>query len=145
MQGLPGVPSYAELSSRAQEVEILGVTLALCSLDDLKARMATASGTRAHGHRRLRSRPPPAAPARRAARVARGGAGIALALAIGIAAGRFAWGLFADGHGIVNEPLVPVAAIVAIVPATVAVALLSALLPARTAAHTSPASALRAE
>lgn len=46
VQGLPGVPSYAELSARAQEAEIVGVSLALCSLDDLKAMKRAAGRTR---------------------------------------------------------------------------------------------------
>jgi predicted nucleotidyltransferase len=46
VQGLPGVPSYSELKSRAQEVEILGVRLALCSLDDLRAMKRAAGRTR---------------------------------------------------------------------------------------------------
>jgi predicted nucleotidyltransferase len=46
VQGLPGVPSYSELRSRAQEVEILGVRLALCSLDDLRAMKRAAGRTR---------------------------------------------------------------------------------------------------
>jgi predicted nucleotidyltransferase len=36
VQGLPGVPSYEVLRSRARETEILGVTVAVCSLEDLK-------------------------------------------------------------------------------------------------------------
>jgi predicted nucleotidyltransferase len=43
VQGLDGVPTYEELRSRAREAEILGVTVALCSLDDLKA-MKRAAG-----------------------------------------------------------------------------------------------------
>lgn len=46
VQGLPGVPSYSELRLRAQEVEILGVRLALCSLDDLRAMKRAAGRTR---------------------------------------------------------------------------------------------------
>ena len=46
VQGLPGVPSYSELRSRAQEVEILGVRLALCSLDDLVSMKRAAGRTR---------------------------------------------------------------------------------------------------
>lgn len=43
VQGLDGVPSYEELRSRASETEILGVTVAVCSLADLK-RMKRAAG-----------------------------------------------------------------------------------------------------
>lgn len=46
VQGLDGVPSYAELCSRAVEAEILGVTVAVCSIDDLKAMKRAAGRTR---------------------------------------------------------------------------------------------------
>ncbi len=46
VQGLDGVPSYEELRSRATKVEILGVTVAVCSLDDLKAMKRAAGRTR---------------------------------------------------------------------------------------------------
>jgi hypothetical protein len=37
------VPGYEELRSRATETEVLGVTVAICSLEDLKA-MKRAAG-----------------------------------------------------------------------------------------------------
>jgi hypothetical protein len=43
VQGFPGVPSYAELRSRAVEVEAMTGTVAVCSLDDLCA-MKRAAG-----------------------------------------------------------------------------------------------------
>lgn len=43
VQGLEGVPSFAELKSRALEADILGVTVWICSLEDLRA-MKKASG-----------------------------------------------------------------------------------------------------
>lgn len=46
VQGLDGVPSYKELRLRAAESEILGVTVAVCSLDDLKAMKRAAGPTR---------------------------------------------------------------------------------------------------
>jgi predicted nucleotidyltransferase len=46
VQGLEGVPSYEELRSRASETEILGVTVAVCSIDDLKAMKRAAGRTR---------------------------------------------------------------------------------------------------
>lgn len=46
VQGLDGVPSYNELRSRAEEAEILGVTVAVCSLEDLKAMKRAAGRTR---------------------------------------------------------------------------------------------------
>jgi hypothetical protein len=44
-RGKPGSDS-AELRSRATESEILGVTVAVCSLDDLKAMKRAAGRTR---------------------------------------------------------------------------------------------------
>jgi predicted nucleotidyltransferase len=46
VQGLEGVPSYAELRSRASEAEVLGVNVAVCSLDDLRAMKRAAGRTR---------------------------------------------------------------------------------------------------
>jgi predicted nucleotidyltransferase len=46
VQGLPGVPSYSELSSRAASVEILGVKVAVCSLEDLRTMKRAAGRTR---------------------------------------------------------------------------------------------------
>lgn len=46
VQGLDGVPSYEELRPRAIEAEILGVSVAVCSVDDLKAMKRAAGRTR---------------------------------------------------------------------------------------------------
>ena len=46
VQGLDGIPSYEELRSRASEAEILGVTVAVCSFEDLKAMKRAAGRTR---------------------------------------------------------------------------------------------------
>ncbi|HEV2790039.1 MAG TPA: hypothetical protein VGV69_01910 [Solirubrobacterales bacterium] len=46
VQGLDGVPSYEELRSGAIEAEILGVAVAVCSKDDLKAMKRAAGRTR---------------------------------------------------------------------------------------------------
>lgn len=46
VQGLDGVPSYEELRSRATEAKILGVTVAVCSIEDLKAMKRAAGRTR---------------------------------------------------------------------------------------------------
>jgi predicted nucleotidyltransferase len=46
VQGLEGVPSYEELRPRAEEAEILGVTVAVCSLEDLKTMKRAAGRTR---------------------------------------------------------------------------------------------------
>lgn len=46
IQGLPGVPSHADLQSRSTMVEILGAWVAVCSLDDLRAMKRAAGRTR---------------------------------------------------------------------------------------------------
>lgn len=46
VQGLDGVPGYEELRARSGEAEILGVTVAVCSLDDLKTMKRAAGRTR---------------------------------------------------------------------------------------------------
>lgn len=46
VQGLDGIPSYKELQSRASEAEILGVTVSVCSVEDLKAMKRAAGRTR---------------------------------------------------------------------------------------------------
>lgn len=43
VQGLDGVPSYEELRSRASEAEVLGISVAVCSVEDLRA-MKQAAG-----------------------------------------------------------------------------------------------------
>jgi predicted nucleotidyltransferase len=43
VQGLDGVPSFAELRSRASDAEVLGVNVAVCSVEDLRA-MKRAAG-----------------------------------------------------------------------------------------------------
>lgn len=46
IQGLDGIPPYAELRARAVEVEIGGVRVAVCSLEDLRAMKRAAGRTR---------------------------------------------------------------------------------------------------
>ncbi|MDX6601527.1 MAG: hypothetical protein QOF13_729 [Solirubrobacterales bacterium] len=46
VQGLKGVPIYDELKARATEAEVLGVDVAVCSLEDLKAMKRAAGRTR---------------------------------------------------------------------------------------------------
>ncbi|HVL03949.1 MAG TPA: FtsX-like permease family protein, partial [Acidimicrobiales bacterium] len=70
---------------------------------------------------------------------------LAVGLPLGVAAGRWAWSLLANGLGIPPEPVIPVLAVVVTVPAVVGVANLAAALPARRAGHVRPAIALRAE
>lgn len=42
VQGLDGVPSFEELRSRASDAEVLGVNVAVCSVEDLRAMKRTA-------------------------------------------------------------------------------------------------------
>lgn len=46
VQGLDGIPSYEDLRNRAVEAEILGVTVAVCSIEDLKAMKRAAGRSR---------------------------------------------------------------------------------------------------
>jgi len=46
VQGLDGIPSYDELRGRSTETEILGIKVAVCSIDDLKAMKRAAGRTR---------------------------------------------------------------------------------------------------
>jgi predicted nucleotidyltransferase len=46
VQGLSGVPAYEDLRERAEDVEIMGVTIAVCSLADLVAMKRAAGRTR---------------------------------------------------------------------------------------------------
>jgi len=46
VQGLDGVPSYEDLRSGSSEVEILGVNVPVCSLEDLKRMKRAAARTR---------------------------------------------------------------------------------------------------
>jgi predicted nucleotidyltransferase len=46
VQGLDGVPSYEQLRSRAAEADLLGVTVSISSVEDLKAMKRAAGRTR---------------------------------------------------------------------------------------------------
>ena len=46
VQGLDGVPSYEDLRDRSTEAEVLGVTVAVCSVEDLRAMKHAAGRTR---------------------------------------------------------------------------------------------------
>ena len=66
-------------------------------------------------------------------------------LPLGVAAGRWAWTLLAEGLGIPPEPVTPLVALALAVPAVLVVANLVAALPARSAGRIRPALALRSE
>jgi predicted nucleotidyltransferase len=46
VQGLDGIPPYDELHARSTKTEILGVEVAVCSIEDLKAMKRAAGRTR---------------------------------------------------------------------------------------------------
>lgn len=46
VQGLDGIPSYEELQARATKADILGVAVAVCSIEDLRAMKQAAGRTR---------------------------------------------------------------------------------------------------
>ncbi len=46
VQGLDGIPAYDELSSRSTKAEILGIEVAVCSIEDLKSMKRAAGRTR---------------------------------------------------------------------------------------------------
>ena len=71
--------------------------------------------------------------------------GLLAGLPLGVGIGRFAWNLFAEDLGVVPEPVAPVLPGLLIIPATLLLANLVALLPARIAAGTRSAVVLRAE
>ena len=71
--------------------------------------------------------------------------GLLLGLPLGVGIGRFAWNLFAEELGVVPEAVVPIWPAVLVVPATLLLANLVALVPGRIAAGTRPALVLRAE
>jgi ABC-type lipoprotein release transport system permease subunit len=70
---------------------------------------------------------------------------LAIGLPVGVATGRWIWTLFATRIYTLPEPVVPLRAVLVLIPATVLVANLVAALPARAAAATRPAVVLRSE
>ena len=70
---------------------------------------------------------------------------VAIGLPLGAAAGRLAWGAFADHLGAVSDPVTPSLALFVTVPATVLVANLIAAAPAAIAGRMRPALVLRTE
>jgi ABC-type lipoprotein release transport system permease subunit len=64
---------------------------------------------------------------------------------LGLAAGRWGWRLFAEELGVVPESVVPVLAVLLVIPAAIVAANAIAALPGWIAARTRPALVLRAE
>ncbi len=71
--------------------------------------------------------------------------GLVVGLPLGVAAGRWAWYLFAEQIEVVPEPVTPIPLVPLVVPAAVLLANLVAALPAWSAAQTRAAAVLRAE
>ena len=71
--------------------------------------------------------------------------GLVVGLPIGIIAGRLAWHRIADGLGVSNVATLPTLALLLAIPAVLALVNLLAFFPARSAANTRPAVALRSE
>jgi hypothetical protein len=71
--------------------------------------------------------------------------GLIVGLPAGLALGTIVWRLIADGLGVSTTPSIPTLAVVLVIPAVVVLVNLIAYLPARSAARTQPAVALRAE
>ncbi len=71
--------------------------------------------------------------------------GLVVGIPLGLVAGVLAWRLVADGLGVSTAATVPMLGLVLIVPAAILLANLVAAVPARWAARTQPAVALRTE
>jgi putative ABC transport system permease protein len=71
--------------------------------------------------------------------------GLAVGIPLGVAAGRWAWYLFAEQIEVVPEPVTPIPLVLLVIPAAVLLANVVAALPAWSAAQTRAAIALRAE
>ena len=71
--------------------------------------------------------------------------GLAVGIPLGIVLGRWAWALVARGVGVLDDPAVPLVALLVLPPAALLVANLTATAPAWRAASLSPAAVLRSE
>jgi len=71
--------------------------------------------------------------------------GLVVGIPIGIVVGRVVWRLVADSLGVENRATIPALALALTVPCALAIVNLVAFLPARAAAQTRPAVALRSE
>ena len=72
-------------------------------------------------------------------------AGTLIGLPLGVAAGRAGWRLFADLQGVPSDPTTPALALLLLIPATLLVANLTAVVPAWLAARTQATATLRAQ
>jgi ABC-type antimicrobial peptide transport system permease subunit len=72
-------------------------------------------------------------------------ASLVAGIPVGLAAGRWAWLVFADQLGFVPEAVVPMVGVLLTIPSALVIANVIAALPARAAARTKAAAILRAE
>jgi hypothetical protein len=70
--------------------------------------------------------------------------GLLLGVPLGVIGGRFAWRAFADNLGVPGDTTVPLSWLLGLVVVTLALGLIAVALPARAAAHVSPAKELLA-
>ena len=70
-------------------------------------------------------------------------AALIVGIPIGLVLGRGAWTIFADELGVANDATLPIRAVLLAIPVTLAIAALVAVVPARLARRTRPASVLR--
>ena len=71
--------------------------------------------------------------------------GLIIGIPLGILVGSFVWGRVASGLGIATAPLIPMPALLVTIPVALVAVNLIAFFPARAAARTRPAIALRTE
>jgi len=72
-------------------------------------------------------------------------ASVALGMPLGIAAGRWGWRAFADFVAVLPVPVIPLIALLLLLPGGIVLANLAALVPGAIAARTQPAQVLRSE
>jgi ABC-type lipoprotein release transport system permease subunit len=72
-------------------------------------------------------------------------AGLAVGLPLGLALGRWSWSTWAGGIGVVDTAVTPTRFLAAVVPVSIAAAVLAAVRPAHRAARLQIAEILRAE
>jgi FtsX-like permease family len=70
---------------------------------------------------------------------------VLLGVPVGVVAGRLAWNVLAERLGVVPEAVVPLLAVLLVLPVTLVITNLVAAVPARRAATTNPATVLRSE
>jgi predicted lysophospholipase L1 biosynthesis ABC-type transport system permease subunit len=70
---------------------------------------------------------------------------LVIGLPVGVAVGRWSWRFFADQLGVLPVPVIPLAAVLIVIPVALVLANVIAVLPGRSAARTRAATVLRSE